>query len=52
MGDHLPETSESKSQSLFIEKVAVLLQKDVSENQVVDLHGLTKVKYFLLFFLV
>ncbi|CAA6669334.1 unnamed protein product [Spirodela intermedia] len=42
--DHLPETCESRAQSLFIERVAVLLQKDVSENQVVDLHGLTKVE--------
>ena len=33
----------SKTQNLLIEKVAVLLQKDVSENQVIDLNGLTKV---------
>ncbi|XP_078435557.1 tetratricopeptide repeat (TPR)-like superfamily protein isoform X2 [Wolffia australiana] len=41
----LLDTGESNSaQSPFIEKVAVLLQKDVSENQVVDLSGLTKIE--------
>uniref|UniRef100_A0A1D1Z7S7 Pentatricopeptide repeat-containing protein At5g02830, chloroplastic n=2 Tax=Anthurium amnicola TaxID=1678845 RepID=A0A1D1Z7S7_9ARAE len=41
--DYFRGTDKAKSQSL-IEKIAILLHKDTSENQVVDLRGLSKVE--------
>ncbi|MQL77329.1 hypothetical protein Taro_009722, partial [Colocasia esculenta] len=44
IGDYFRGTDKCNSQSGLIEKVVILLQKDMSENQVVDLRGLSKIE--------